>query len=352
MKLGFVLLSSSAKPQPSTRIAVLNMLPYLREAGIHAELVYDPKQESETPNLEGLAKRLIAECFDVVYFQKVRGASVKHCVQELSNAGIRTVYGVCDLVDAAMADLVDRTLVVTQFLKSLYPVHQQQKIRVVHDGIEHPEIEKTNWSLADSGKGRLRAVLVTSANLTRLPIMNMPPAWLDVTIIGKYAAADAWSQRLREAKWAFAAMKDWRARAAYIRFLAQQRIQTVKWQRETVYSAMQSADIGIIPIESDPATVEGTTVPIWQVKSENRLTLKMAIGLPVIATPIPAYEAVVESGRNAFLANSRADWIKCLQNLRDPDARREMGQAARASVINRYSMKEQARLLIDAIQSL
>jgi glycosyltransferase involved in cell wall biosynthesis len=251
-----------------------------------------------------------------------------------------------------MADLVDRTLVVTHFLKSLYPVHQQTKIRVVHDGIEHPEIKKSNWSPAGAGKPPLRAVLVTSANLTRLPIIDSPPAWLEITIIGKYPAAEAWGRRFREAKWTLTGMSDWRERAAYVRFLMQRRIQTVKWQRETVYAAMQSADIGIIPIEPSPEKVEGTDVPIWQVKSENRLTLKMAIGLPVIATPIPAYEAVVETGKNAFLARSRADWMQCLQRLRDLDVRREMGREARASVIDRYSMKEQARLLIDAIQSL
>ncbi len=111
MKVGFVLLSSSKTPQPSTRIAVLNMLSFLRDAGIQAELVFDPDHDSEVPNLDGLAQRLIAEKFDCVYFQKVRGASVQACVRELSKAGVATVYGVCDLVDPELSQLVDMVLV-------------------------------------------------------------------------------------------------------------------------------------------------------------------------------------------------------------------------------------------------
>jgi glycosyltransferase involved in cell wall biosynthesis len=353
MKIGFVLLSSSKKPQPSTRIAVLNMLPFLHGEGIQAELVFDPEHESEVPNLNGLAQRLISEKFDCVYFQKVHGASVQACVRDLSKAGIVTIHGVCDLVDVEMAQLVDLALVPTEFMKSLYPIGLQDKIRVVHDGIESPDERKQEWGdQPGSCRNPLRAVLVTSSNLHRLPVLLSPPSWLSVTIVGRYPPAGDWKQRFRESRWAFQKMGSLHERLAHLGLLVHPRIKTEMWDAKSVYLAMQNADIGIIPIERPSELAKGTSVPIWQVKSENRLTLKMAFGLPVVATPIPSYESVMESGKNGFFADSRADWLRNLEILRDPAARREIGNLARASVVGRYSVQEQARRLVEALQSV
>ncbi len=145
MKVGFVLLSNLKKPQPSTRITVLNMLPFLQSMGIQTQLVFNPDSDGEEPNVDGLAQRLILEKFDCIYFQKIHGASVQACVRNLSKAGIGTIYGVCDMVDVEMSQLVDLTLVPTDYLKSIHPYHLQEKIRVVHDGIENPEIQKKEW---------------------------------------------------------------------------------------------------------------------------------------------------------------------------------------------------------------
>jgi glycosyltransferase involved in cell wall biosynthesis len=110
------------------------------------------------------------------------------------------------------------------------------------------------------------------------------------------------------------------------------------------------ADIGVIPIvaDADPAVI----APAWKVKSENRLTMKMSAGLPVIATPIPSYEAVIEHGVNGFLARTRHDWDRCLDALRDPELRREMGEHARRSVSARFSMQAQAERFIAVCESL
>ena len=108
----------------------------------------------------------------------------------------------------------------------------------------------------------------------------------------------------------------------------------------------------IIPIDSKPVHVPGTLPPSWRRKSENRLTLKMGVGLPVVASPIPAYEQVIDHGRNGLLAESRQDWIDHLSALRDPALRRRLGEQARASVLERYSKAEQARLLIEVLNPL
>jgi len=109
---------------------------------------------------------------------------------------------------------------------------------------------------------------------------------------------------------------------------------------------MRQADIGIIPIDQED-NPEG-----WNLKSENRLTMKMCVGLPVIATPIPSYQAVVEHGRNGFLARTQTDWLTCLEALRDPGLRRAMGERARETVIKTYSKEEQACRLIEALLAI
>src|SRR5450830_70825 len=190
IKVGFVLLSPSRAPIPSTRIAVLNMFPLLREAGFAPHIVFEPEQGSQTPNVDGLLPELVAQRYDVIVFQKVHGASVEALAHGLREAGIKTVFALCDVVDVPMAQATDMTVIVTDYLKSLYPAALQHKIRVVHDGIEHPEVIKQDWgSHRGSAAAPLRAVLVTSAEMLRLPVLPALPPWLEVTIVGRYAAA-------------------------------------------------------------------------------------------------------------------------------------------------------------------
>lgn len=354
IRIGFVLLSNSRRPIPSTRIAVLNMFPFLQAAGFDPHIVFEPEQGTETPQLPaGLAARLIGEGFRIVYFQKVYGPDVENLARTLCSSGIRTVYGVCDLVHETMATLTDATVIVTDYLKSLYSPALWPKIHVVHDGIEHPEIVREgNDDARGSRRRNLRAVLVTSAELDRLPVLKTPPSWLNISIVGRYAPADQPVRRLREAYWTFNRQRDGQERMAYLRFLGQRRIRRIPWDPVGVYAHMCQADIGIIPVDTSEEAESGRLVPMWKVKSENRLTMKMCIGLPVIATPIPSYEPIIEQGRNGYLASTRGEWLDFLDALRDPDLRRDIGANARTSVIQRYSMQEQARLLIEVLSRL
>jgi hypothetical protein len=353
IKVGFVLLSNSQAPIPSTRIAVLNMFPFLRACNVDPHIVFDPLQATETPDLSCLAPRLVAEGFRIVVFQKVHGQSVEEAARQLREAGIKTVYCVCDLVDPRMAEATDATIVVTDYLRSLYPPALQPKVHVVHDGVERPEQYKTEWSPhAGSLIRPLRAVLVTSAPLDHLPVLGTSPAWLEVTIVGRYPPAGRMIERMRYARWKMAGKTNVRSRLEYAKFLANRRIRCVAWDPVGVYERMRRADIGIIPIETFSEHLPGMPSPAWKVKSENRLTMKMGVGLPVIATPIPSYETVIEQGKNGFLARSEQEWKEYLDLLRDPQLRRLIGEQARESVLKRYSMEEQAHRLLDVFVSL
>lgn len=349
-KIGFVLLSNSQAAIPSTRIVVLNMLPYLRAAGFDPHIVFDPVIGTATPELPDMAARLKLEGFQIIFFQKVHGPSAVALAMALRAVGIKTVFGICDYVQIPMVEATDLTITVTDYLRELHPTHLQSKIFTVHDGIENIDAHKVEWGTHRGSQTKpLQAVLVTSFRLDRLPVLISPPSWLQVTIVGNYAPLAHRSQRWKEAVFLLQKQNSWRDKLKCFRFLVNPRIRRVAWDAWGVYDAMRQADIGIIPIESDVS--QGALVG-WQMKSENRLTLKMSMGLPVVATPIPAYLPVIVQGQNGFLARDRDEWLSCLAALRDPALRKSMGQRARITATQRFSMELQAEKLVRVLRSL
>lgn len=348
-KIGFVICSNSEQPIPSTRIAVLNMLPYLHAAGYKTDILFEPDAPCETPDLSGVFDKIIQAGFDVIVLQKVHGTDASLLAARLGKRGVKTIYAVCDRIDLAMVGATDATIVVTEHLKTLCPVELQSRIFVVHDGIEHPAECKIDWGKQSGSLVRpLQAVLVTSSTLNKLPALVQPPLWLNLRIIGQYAKE---LQRLQEQRWAYMELPRSK-RFDYLRFILNPRIQCIPWSPRKVYGEMLAADIGVIPIDTNAARPTGNKPPAWQLKSENRLTMKMSIGLPVIATPIPAYEAVIEHGVNGFFASSKHDWEACFRILRDREARADIGRAARETVNIRFSKQEQSSKFIEAIQSV
>lgn len=346
LRIGFALCSSAANPLPSTRIAALNMLPFLRSAGFATSILFEPPEPTETPDLTSIAEKAIELGCEVVVLQKIRGSSAVTLARRLASVGIRTIFLVCDRIDIPMVEATDATIVVTDFLKSLYPVALQKHLHVVHDGIEQPKVHKMDWGTHNS---RLEAVLITSEDLDHLPLLGAVPPWMKMRIVGRYQRG---LPKLRGLIWKWNAKSNVE-RVAYLRFLMDKRIDCIPWDPEGVYKELLQADVGCIPIQAPVEETIGTKEgPVWLRKSENRLTLMMAIGLPVIATPIPAYEAVIEHGRNGFLAKSLPEWHILLGELRDPNLRRDIGIAARVSVEDRFSMAAQAARFIRVVNGL
>lgn len=327
------------------------MLGFLKAAGFEPGIVYEPERPTTTPEVEGLEHRIVAEGYQIVFLQKVHGRSVERLTQRLAEHGVATVFGVCDLIAPEMVMRTDATVAVTDFLRNLYPPTLHHKIHVVHDGIENPGVFKSDYGGVRRGRGRpLEAVLVTSAELAGVPVLQRPPSWLRVTIVGPYSPEGARVQRLREA------VLQWRAqpvsrRLHHLLFLLSTRIHRAAWHPQRVYDQLQSADVGIIPVDAIAAR-EHELVPAWRVKSENRLTLKMSVGLPVVASPVPSYEPVIEQGGNGFIAHDRQQWLTYLDSLRDPQRRLSVGRSARQAVLKRYSKEEQARLLVAVLRGL
>ena len=339
VRIGWVLCSPLERPLPSTRIAVANMLVPLAQAGFCSQPLYAPPQATETPSLDAAAAAILDSGCDIVVLQKVHGPSVEALVRRLSARGVRTVYMVCDRVDPALSALTDATVVVTDHLRALHPPALQPRVHVVHDGIEQPALHKAAGLAGRGSRWQpLPAVLVASSELTRVPVIGAPPPWLKLRVVARYASG--W-RRLQQIRWTWGQLPP-SQRAGFLRFLANPHIACVPWGAQSVYNELVRAEIGVIPIDTSQLRAGASGRPDWEVKSENRLTLQMAVGLPVVATPIPSYERVLQHGVTGYFARSRADWQQYLAALRDPMHRQAMGAAARATVLPPYSMAAQA----------
>lgn len=333
--LGFVLLSNRADPMPSTRIAALNLFEHLRRAGLEPVVCHEPTTPTECPALSLDPQELRRRGIQCVVFQKVHGPQALMLSRRLRDAGLATIYLVCDLVDAEMADATDATIVVTDLLRSLYPAALQPRVHVVHDGIERPDLQRTAVRPDRGSRARpLRGVLVSSARLRHLPQLGWPPDWLSVHVVGRYRQAETSGAPLGALRVLLDPPKPREGWMNRLAFALAPGIRRVAWGPESVYDELLRADIALIPSTIDNR-MEPPLFPLppWLTKSDNRLTLAMSAALPVVATPIPAYARLVESGRNGYLAQSRAEWLDALTRLRDPDHRHELGLAARATVM-------------------
>jgi hypothetical protein len=346
--IGFALLSNSVSPIPSTRIACLNIFPLLRQMGFEPIVVFEPGEASEMPDVSGLVDKVLGLGLGIVVFQKIHGPSVLAAVRSLQKARVRTVYCVCDIVDNEMVEATDATIVVTDFLKSLYASSLQERIHVVHDGIEHPEFHRK--PTVATQRRRLIATLVTSHSTYVVPVIGGAPQGWGIDIVGAFPPASELFARLRALRWAMHREKNVVERLHILRAALDPHIRHICWTADSVYAQLCDSDIAIIPI--DTSLDDSVSPPSWKVKSENRLTLKMAIGSPVIATPIPAYEGIIEHGVNGFFAHSADDWKRCFKKLRDPELRLEMGAKARESVLLRFSQMRQAEGFAQVLQTL
>lgn len=102
-----------------------------------------------------------------------------------------------------------------------------------------------------------------------------------------------------------------------------------KWSEGTEVDNLRGIDVGIMPLPDTP----------WERgKCGFKLIQYMAMGKPVIASPVGVNSEIVEPGVNGFLADTTEAWIEAIESLRDPKLRVELGRAGRAKVEATYSL--------------
>lgn len=106
-----------------------------------------------------------------------------------------------------------------------------------------------------------------------------------------------------------------------------------KWTAETEVASLQDCDIGLVPLldlEWNP----------W--KFYLKTIQYMAVGLPVVARKMGSNSEVIQDGVNGFVVETDEEWFDRLALLiENHSLRRQMGKAARKTVLEKYSTSVQ-----------
>jgi glycosyltransferase involved in cell wall biosynthesis len=102
------------------------------------------------------------------------------------------------------------------------------------------------------------------------------------------------------------------------------------WSNDRERELLARIDIGLMPLRPSPYALG---------KCGFKLIQYMAMGKPAVASPVGVNKEIIRHGRTGMLASEPGDWKTCLEQLlEDPSLRQAMGQAARESIVRRYSV--------------
>ncbi|MFC7667348.1 glycosyltransferase [Hymenobacter humi] len=105
----------------------------------------------------------------------------------------------------------------------------------------------------------------------------------------------------------------------------------VPWNKATEIADLLAFHVGLMPLEDD----------VWaKGKCAFKALQYMALGVPPLVSPVGMNTEVVEHGRNGFICATATEWEAGLrQLLADPALRQQLGQAARHTIEQRYSVQ-------------
>jgi glycosyltransferase involved in cell wall biosynthesis len=123
------------------------------------------------------------------------------------------------------------------------------------------------------------------------------------------------------------------------RFAAQVR----PWSYENEVAELRRFSVGIMPLLKND----------WM---RGKCALKalqyMACGVPCVATPFGAARDLIRHGENGFFADSVSEWRDALEQLRDPELRGRIGRAGRATVEQRFALRDAGPRLVELLEAV
>lgn len=117
-----------------------------------------------------------------------------------------------------------------------------------------------------------------------------------------------------------------------------------QWSASTEVADLQECDIGLVPLLDLP----------WNHWKFNYKTVQyMAVGLPVVARRMGSNNEIIQDGVNGFLVDNQDEWYDRIHTLvTNHDLRLRMGKAARATIVERFSMQAQAPLVVSIFERM
>ena len=292
----------------SSRIHGYRVHEHLLAKGWRSEILFAPSRWMLDPPLvaRDVTESGVFAPGDIVVFQKVLGPRTVAAMSALRAIGARVIYLDCDvpckLEEAGRADL---TVCSSRALAEEYGRRGVTPVRCIPDAWEW---EATPPPLDRPGPPRCVCFGGTSSD--------------------KWAAAEGLRALVCESApgWTFVTVSD-------------DPQADIKWELETAWRHIAACDAAAIPASGRARSLA---------KSSNRAIQAMALGLPVVAYPIPSYRDVIHQGRNGFLCSTPEEWRAAFEALADPGRRWRMARVAHRYA-RRYFSMDRVGLLWEAV---
>jgi len=125
-------------------------------------------------------------------------------------------------------------------------------------------------------------------------------------------------------------------------FIKDVKIENIAWQLDREVEDFQTIDIGIYPLEDS----------LWaRGKAGFKAIQYMAVGVPVVASPIGMTRELIQDNVNGFLADSEEEWIvKISRLIEDTGLRQLVGLNGRKTIEAKYSVAINAHKYMEIIR--
>jgi len=112
----------------------------------------------------------------------------------------------------------------------------------------------------------------------------------------------------------------------------------IGWSKKDELKELSSFDIGIMPLPDDE----------W---AKGKCGLKglqyMALEIPTLMSPVGVNTRIIKDGENGFLVDTEEEWISKLSQLIESETlRKQLGKAARETVVKEYSVEANKELYL------
>lgn len=312
----------------STRYRILQYLPALAEAGIHHEIRAVSKVARDWPRLLKQVRTA-----DLVFIQKKLFSAFE--IALLKKLSRRLIYDFDDAVMFKDSLASDRQ-------------HARQRRRFAATVRRADLLIAGNGYLQEQGLalGRPTVLLPTPLDMERY-LPKPRPATGDMVILG-WIGSRGTLKYLRQIVPALEelgrCLPNLRLKIVADDFFELNHLPVIKknWSATDEIDDLHSFDIGLMPLSDD----------VWtRGKCGFKLLQCMAVGLPVVCSPVGANREIVTDGVEGFWAARQEEWVEKLTTLAgDAELRRALGNRGRDKVLRRYSLKANIPVLLQALR--
>jgi glycosyltransferase involved in cell wall biosynthesis len=121
-------------------------------------------------------------------------------------------------------------------------------------------------------------------------------------------------------------------------------VEAVPWNSQTEVADLSQVDIGVMPLPDDPWT---------RGKCGMKALQFMALGVPVVCSPVGVNAHIVRDGENGYLAADEDEWLdKLTLLLRSPALRNRLGARGRLTVEAEFSSARQSPRVYEIFASV